>query len=150
VVGLYVGYDKPQPLGKGVTGGGLSAPIFKEFMAEAMKGVKPVEFKVPEGMKLIAINRKTGMQATPGAAGSILEAFKPGTGPADSYWVIGAQYWIAYGLFRDPHCCFHLVLLARTGAVFLGSLIWKRTPKRRAFWSKAVFGDEFRVAVGWR
>jgi penicillin-binding protein 1A len=58
-------------------------------MAEAMKGVKPVEFKVPEGMKLIAINRKTGMQATPGAAGSILEAFKPGTGPADSYWVIG-------------------------------------------------------------
>jgi len=89
VVGLYVGYDQPQPLGKGVTGGGLSAPIFKEFMAEAMVGVKPVEFKVPEGMKLIAINRKTGMQATPGAAGSILEAFKPGTGPADSYWVIG-------------------------------------------------------------
>ncbi len=89
VVGLYVGYDQPQPLGKGVTGGGLSAPIFKEFMAEAMVGVKPVEFKVPEGMKLIAINRKTGMQATPGAAGTILEAFKPGTGPADSYWVIG-------------------------------------------------------------
>ena len=32
VVGLYMGYDKPQALGKGSTGGGLAAPIFKEFM----------------------------------------------------------------------------------------------------------------------
>ena len=37
VVGLYMGYDKPQSLGKGATGGGLAAPIFKEFMAEALK-----------------------------------------------------------------------------------------------------------------
>ncbi len=40
-------------------------------------------------MKLIAINRKTGMQANEGEPGTIIEAFKPGTGPADSYWVIG-------------------------------------------------------------
>jgi len=89
VVGLYMGYDKPQPLGRGATGGGLAAPIFKEFMADAMKGVPPAEFKVPEGMKVIAINRKTGMQANPGDPDTIMEAFKPGTGPADSYWVIG-------------------------------------------------------------
>ena len=38
VVGLYIGYDKPQPLGKGATGGGLAAPIFKEFMGEALEG----------------------------------------------------------------------------------------------------------------
>ncbi|MEP9373215.1 penicillin-binding protein 1A [Mesorhizobium sp. KR1-2] len=89
VVGLYMGYDKPQSLGKGATGGGLAAPIFKEFMAEAMKGVPPVDFNVPEGMKVVAINRKTGMQANPGEPDTIMEAFKPGTGPADSYWVIG-------------------------------------------------------------
>jgi penicillin-binding protein 1A len=29
------------------------------------------------------------MQAAQGAPGTIMEAFKPGTGPADSYWVIG-------------------------------------------------------------
>ncbi len=34
VVGLYMGYDKPQTLGKGSTGGGLAAPIFKEFMGQ--------------------------------------------------------------------------------------------------------------------
>jgi penicillin-binding protein 1A len=89
VVGLYMGFDKPQGLGKGSTGGGLAAPIFKEFMADALKGAPIVDFKVPEGMKLIAINRKTGMRAASGSAGTIVEAFKPGTGPADSYWIIG-------------------------------------------------------------
>jgi penicillin-binding protein 1A len=29
------------------------------------------------------------MRTEPGAPGAIAEAFKPGTGPADSYWVIG-------------------------------------------------------------
>ena len=87
--GLYIGYDKPQPLGKGVTGGGLAAPIFKEFMKQALEGTPTVDFHMPEGMKLIAINRKTGMQAHEGDAGTIMEAFKPGTGPADTYWVIG-------------------------------------------------------------
>jgi penicillin-binding protein 1A len=58
-------------------------------MAEVLKDVPPAKFQVPEGMKLIAINRKTGMQAGEGEPGTIMEAFKPGTGPADSYWVIG-------------------------------------------------------------
>ena len=89
VVGLYLGYDKPQGLGKGSTGGGLAAPIFKDFMKEALEGTPTVDFHMPEGMKLIAINRKTGMQAGEGDQGTIMEAFKPGTGPADSYWVIG-------------------------------------------------------------
>ena len=40
-------------------------------------------------MNLVAINRKTGMRAASGDPGTIIEAFKPGTGPADSYWVIG-------------------------------------------------------------
>ena len=91
VVGLYMGYDKPQNLGKGATGGGLAAPIFKEFMADALKDTPVVDFKVPEGMKLISINRKTGMRAGKGEPGAIIEAFKPGTGPADTYWVIGSD-----------------------------------------------------------
>lgn len=89
VVGLYLGYDKPKSLGRGTTGGGLAAPVFKDFMRAALEGTPNVDFKVPEGMKLVSIDRKTGMQATPGQAGTIVEAFKPGTGPADSYWVIG-------------------------------------------------------------
>ncbi|MBN9244542.1 MAG: penicillin-binding protein 1A [Mesorhizobium sp.] len=89
VVGLYMGYDTPRGLGHGATGGGLAAPIFKDFMKTYLVGQPKIDFKVPEGMKLIAINRKTGMRANPGDPGAFIEAFKPGTGPADSYWVIG-------------------------------------------------------------
>jgi penicillin-binding protein 1A len=89
VVGLYIGYDQPRTLGNGSTGGGLAAPVFKEFMADVLKDKQPVDFRVPEGMRMIAVDRQTGMQAYPGQDGAIMEAFKPGTGPADTYWVIG-------------------------------------------------------------
>jgi penicillin-binding protein 1A len=49
-----------------------------------------VPFKVPAGIKLIRVVSKTGMRAGPGEnAGTILEAFKPGTAPPDNYSVIG-------------------------------------------------------------
>jgi penicillin-binding protein 1A len=89
VVGLYMGFDTPKPMGHGSTGGGLAAPVFKEFMKAELAGTRPVDFRVPPGIKLIAINRKTGMRANPGEPGTIIEAFKPGTGPADTYSVIG-------------------------------------------------------------
>jgi penicillin-binding protein 1A len=56
-----------------------------------MKGAKPVDFRVPEGMTEIAIDRKTGMRSSGSGPNVILEAFKPGTGPADSYSVIGME-----------------------------------------------------------
>ncbi len=89
VVGIFVGFDQPAPMGKGSTGGGLAAPIFKEFVTAALKDKPAVDFQVPEGMNLIAINRKTGMRAKGEGPEVIMEAFKPGTGPADSYSVIG-------------------------------------------------------------
>jgi penicillin-binding protein 1A len=89
--GLYVGYDKPRSLGGGeATGGHLSAPIFRDFMKQALADKAAVPFRVPPGMKLVRINAKTGMRAGPGDKGAILEAFKPGTNPPDSYSVIGA------------------------------------------------------------
>jgi penicillin-binding protein 1A len=102
VVGVYMGFDNPTPMGKGSTGGGLAAPIFKEFVAEVMKDKPAVDFRVPEGMKLIAINRKTGMRAQQGEGGTIMEAFKPGTGPADSYWVIGGDEMASGGTELSP------------------------------------------------
>ncbi len=90
VVGIFVGYDQPAPLGYNGTGSSLAAPIFGEFMAEALKGKPDVPFKMPEGMILMPINRKTGMLAERGDHDVIIEAFKPGTGPADIYQVIGS------------------------------------------------------------
>ncbi|KOF22278.1 penicillin-binding protein [Ensifer adhaerens] len=89
VAGLYLGFDNPAPLGRGATGGSLAVPIFNNFMQEAIKGTRPGKFVVPEGMNMIAVNRKTGMAAYEGEPDTIIEAFKPGTGPADTFSVIG-------------------------------------------------------------
>lgn len=87
-VGVFLGYDTPKPMGHGSTGGQMAAPVFRDFMQVAMAGQPPVEFRVPDGMSLIPIDKKTGMRSY-GGDGTIIEAFKPGTGPADTYDIIG-------------------------------------------------------------
>jgi penicillin-binding protein 1A len=95
VAGLYMGFDTPGPLGRGGTGGGLSAPIFNEFMQAVVKDTPESKFVIPSGMNLIPIDRKTGMAAGEGDPNTIVEAFKPGTGPADSFSVIGMDSTMA-------------------------------------------------------
>lgn len=90
VVGVYLGYDKPRSMGDGETGGTLAAPVFTEFMKTALAGKPAVPFRVPPGIKLIRINPSTGLRASGGEGKVILEAFKPGTAPADSYSIIGS------------------------------------------------------------
>jgi len=80
-VGVYVGYDQPKPMGRRATGGGLAAPIVKDFLAEALKDVPPTPFRAPPGAVLVRVHGKTGLPAR-GGAGSIVEAFKPNEVPA--------------------------------------------------------------------
>ncbi|MCR4281475.1 MAG: penicillin-binding protein 1A [Bauldia sp.] len=89
VVGVFIGFDRPRSLGRGETGGALSAPIFTEFMQMALADKPPIPFRVPPGLNFIPIDRRTGLRAQPGDEGVILEAFKPGTAPPDTYSIIG-------------------------------------------------------------
>jgi penicillin-binding protein 1A len=90
-VGIYMGYDKPRPLGRGnaATGGHLAAPIARDFLKLALADKPATPFKVPAGIKLIRVDAKSGMRVGPGDPGGIMEAFKPGTAPPDNYSVIG-------------------------------------------------------------
>ncbi len=45
-VAVWIGNDNYRPLGKGVTGGGYAAPIWRDFMLEAMKN-EPVQYFQP-------------------------------------------------------------------------------------------------------
>jgi penicillin-binding protein 1A len=90
VVGVYMGYDKPRHLGRGGTGGHLSAPIVKEFLKVALADKPSVPFRVPPGIKLVRVDLRSGMRAGPGTERAIVEAFKPGTAPPDSYSVVGS------------------------------------------------------------
>ncbi|XVN41564.1 MAG: penicillin-binding protein 1A [Rickettsia endosymbiont of Argas persicus] len=73
VVGSYVGYDTPRTLGKRATGSSVVLPIFIDFMSNAYKDEPSLPFKVPESIKLQAVDRATG-KITPN--GSVMEAFK--------------------------------------------------------------------------
>jgi penicillin-binding protein 1A len=90
-VGVYLGYDKPRQIGRGATGGGLAAPIVRDFLKEALKDKPAVPFRVPTGIKLIRIDARSGLRAGAGVERAILEAFKPGTAPPDQYSVIGVS-----------------------------------------------------------
>jgi penicillin-binding protein 1A len=88
-VGVYMGYDRPRSLGNSATAGQYAAPIFRDFMQVALKDKPDVPFRVPPGIKLITVDAKSGMRSSGG--GTILEAFKPGTSPPDSYAVAGSD-----------------------------------------------------------
>ncbi|XWN34380.1 MAG: penicillin-binding protein 1A [Devosia sp.] len=89
VAGVFIGYDDPRPMGRGATGGQIAAPIFLDFMQQALDGKPGVEFRAPEGIKLIPVDRTTGRQVAGSGPGVILEAFKPGTAPGDTFSIIG-------------------------------------------------------------
>lgn len=81
VVAAYIGFDQPRTLGKAETGGGNMAPIFRDFMKEALDGVPAIPFRTPPGLRMVRVNRETGKLAVPGDPKAIFEAFKPGTEP---------------------------------------------------------------------
>jgi penicillin-binding protein 1A len=90
-VGVFIGYDRPRPLGQGMTGGRLAAPVFRDFMQIALEDKPAVPFRVPPGIELVRIDANTGMRAGPGDERVILEAFKPGQEPPSAYSVVGLQ-----------------------------------------------------------
>ncbi len=47
---VWIGYDTPRKLGDNETGGGLSLPIWIEYMKHALNGVPVAEYPVPEGV----------------------------------------------------------------------------------------------------
>jgi penicillin-binding protein 1A len=82
VVGVYIGFDNPAPLGRGETGGNVSAPVVRDFFKIALADQPPIPFRAPPGVKLVRVNGKTGLPTSPGDPKEIMEAFKPTQMPA--------------------------------------------------------------------
>tara|TARA_Y100001970_G_scaffold108692_1_gene135864 strand:+ start:8659 stop:10995 length:2337 start_codon:yes stop_codon:yes gene_type:complete len=76
VVGVYVGYDEPSSLGKFETGSRTAMPIFKDFVKNTVKKESARPFKVPQGIKMLVVNSKTGERASYSDDSIIIEAFK--------------------------------------------------------------------------
>ena len=92
-VGVFIGFDKPKPLGRHETGSSVAAPVFRDFMAAALKDKAAIPFRIPPGIRLVRVNVSTGQLARPGDKDVILEAFKPGTIPSGRSEVLEGQSW---------------------------------------------------------
>ncbi|MEO5373425.1 MAG: penicillin-binding protein 1A [Alphaproteobacteria bacterium] len=83
-VGVFVGFDEPRSLGDKETGGAVAAPIFRDFMMEALAGHPATPFRIPPGMRLVRVDHNSGRPAGFGDRDVIIEAFKPDSIPDTS------------------------------------------------------------------
>lgn len=97
VVGVYVGFDDREKLGKRETGGSVAAPIFKQFMEAHLKNQPAVPFRIPSGIHLVRVNPRTGKLAKAQDGKFILEAYKDGTVPDEN-----TQYTVIDGTHGVP------------------------------------------------
>ena len=97
-VGVYVGFDTPRTLGPNETGASVAVPVFRDFMAEALKGEPSIAFRVPPGLRQVRVNASTGLPARPGDRDTLWEAFKPGTEPSGEAGPVLDAGFIAPGM----------------------------------------------------
>jgi len=76
VVGVYVGMDEPQPLGRYETGSKTALPVFEEFIKSAVKKADARPFKVAEKITMMVIDPLTGQKAKFSTQNTILESYK--------------------------------------------------------------------------
>lgn len=88
VVGVFVGFDSPRSLGNNEEGSSVAAPIFRDFMAEALKDESPIPFRVPEGVRLVRVDPVSGQLADGTTKNAILEAFRQGSFPGKDEQVL--------------------------------------------------------------
>jgi len=81
--GVYIGFDDPDSLGDDETGGHIAAPVFRDFMIDALKDAPATAFRTPPGMRLYRVSAATGLPVGAGQP-AIYEAYKPGTEPGQN------------------------------------------------------------------
>lgn len=83
ITGVWVGYDKPRPGGKGFTGGVVAAPVWERFMRKAV-AVKPgTDFPRPDTVVSVSIDPGTGYLATESCPKRRDEFYIAGTEPGE-------------------------------------------------------------------
>lgn len=92
VAGCYIGYDRPRPLGRGASGGGMCGPVFNRFMKEATAKYGGGDFRVPPGGYFVNIDRFSGGVLPQGSSGPNVVA---------EYFREGEEPFSGYGLFLD-------------------------------------------------
>jgi len=80
-VGVWVGFDSVETLGRVESGAHAALPIWTHFMAEALKTVPVQTFAIPEGIQFAEINQSTGTLVSEPTKSTTTEVFAEGTVP---------------------------------------------------------------------
>jgi len=76
VIGVYAGFDNPEPLGKYETGAKTALPIFRNFIEKTILKSESRPFKVPEGIVMMVVDPQTGQRVKFSSKDTIIENFK--------------------------------------------------------------------------
>ena len=79
---VWVGFDNPASLGNNETGAAVAGPIWRDFMAVALKNRPVLTFQQPPGVT---------MATWDSGSGSVTDAFKPDQVPGASRPIGGAS-----------------------------------------------------------
>ncbi|MCA9580571.1 MAG: PBP1A family penicillin-binding protein [Myxococcales bacterium] len=83
VATVWVGFDRPRPLGRKESGGRVALPIWVDVMKRAEKGKAAVDFAMPSGVVTARIDPATGRLAYPDQPDAVEEVFLEGTVPTE-------------------------------------------------------------------
>ncbi len=84
VTGTWVGFDEEASLGQNETGSRAAAPIWIDFMTNAMEERPVLPFPPPPpGIEMVKVDQDSGLLARSGADRFLYEAFKIGTAPRE-------------------------------------------------------------------
>ncbi len=81
VAGAWAGFDDNRPLGYGETGGKTALPMWIEYMEQAIPKYGAGEFRVPDGITQVMLNKETGKVLPAGTPAGFTEAFVEGSNP---------------------------------------------------------------------
>ena len=76
VIGVYVGFDEPESLGRYETGAKAALPIFKKFIKNVVKKKEALPFKIPKDINLVMVDAETGLRPNINTKKIIYESFK--------------------------------------------------------------------------
>lgn len=83
ICGVWIGFDEKKTLGKKETGAEAALPIWIEFMQTVLKEKPVEEFQATSNIVTVAVDRLTGLRATPDCTDVIIESFVAGTEPKE-------------------------------------------------------------------
>jgi penicillin-binding protein 1A len=83
VTHTWVGFDTPEAMGRGETGGRAALPIWIDFMKLALEEMPEYKRAIPPGVIAAKINKKTGLLANNNARNTMTEYFLAGHLPKE-------------------------------------------------------------------